>query len=73
MAVDTTSQDKIHIGIGSDETGFILLKESTASYLPGIPAGAHITGQNSVQTGQTYTYALSTPITNAQEYEWSYT
>jgi hypothetical protein len=63
----------MRIGIGSDASGFILLEESTADYLPQIPAGAHITGQDTVQAGQTYTYALSTPLINAQDYEWSYT
>ena len=49
------------------------MNESTADYLPAIPVGAHIDGQDTVIPGQVYTYSLSAPITNAQNYIWAYT
>lgn len=72
MAVDTTAQDKIRVGIGSDASGFILLEESTAAYLPQLPSGISIVGEDSIQTGNTYTYHLSASVLQATEYQWSY-
>lgn len=72
VAVDTTAQDKIRVGIGSDASGFILLEESTAAYLPQLPSGISIVGEDSIQTGNTYTYHLSASVLQATEYQWSY-
>ncbi len=72
VAVDTTAQDKMRIGIGSDASGFILLEESTADYLPQLPTTIYIVGEDSIQPGSTYTYHLSATVPQATDYLWSY-
>jgi len=69
IAVDTLSADSMKVGIASDADGLIILSESTADYLPSAPANLAITGEDSIQIGQTYTYSLSAPVSNGVKYE----